>query len=151
MGLRDDVKARLPALLLHEGVWEGTYQTVDLKGDVVDRHRSRVECLFPDDGPYAYFQKNVFTWKDGKETVVEFGGELREDKIYWDTERFSGYGWTTFGDVVMLQLERKDEPGSSFIEVIALGASGTDRLRTWHWFRDGIPYQRTLCNERLIR
>ncbi len=151
MGHRDDIQAVMPAMLLHEGVWQGDYQTIDLDGNVVDRHHARVECIFPDDGPYAYIQKNHFTWDAGKEVRLEFGGELQGDRLFWDTDRFTGYGWATRDDVVMLSLDRKDEPGASFVEVIIIGKDRNHRVRTWHWFKDGMPYQRTLCNEKLIR
>ncbi len=147
MSHRDDIAERMPAMLLHEGVWQGVYRVVDLDGNVIDRHDSRVECVFPDDGLWAYVQKNRFTWPDGREFVAEFGGKLRGDRLYWDTDRFSGYGWATHDNVVMLTLDRKDRPGESFTEVIVLAPDGSHRARTWHWFRDGALYQRTLCDE----
>ena len=104
----------------------------------------------PDDGPFAYVQRNLFTWNDGREYRVEFGGELRDGRIWWDTERFSGYGWATRDDVVLLTLDRKDEPGSSFTEVIVLSPDGEHRARTWHWFRDGRLLKRTLCDEHRV-
>jgi hypothetical protein len=142
--------ACMPAMLLHEGNWEGAYRVVDLDGNVIDQHESRVECRFPENGPYAYVQKNHFSWPDGREFHAEFGGELRGDRLYWDTDRFSGYGWATLDDVVMLTLDRKDRPGEKFTEVIVLAPDGSHRARTWHWFRDGILYQRTLCDEQRV-
>jgi hypothetical protein len=151
VGHRDDMQMIMPAMLLHEGIWEGDYQTVNMEGEIIDRHRAQVECIFPDDGPFAYYQKNHFYWEDGKEVRLEFGGELQGERLYWDTDRFSGFGWATYNNVVMLSLDRKDEPGASFFEVIIIGSDHKHRVRTWHWFKDGAPYQRTLCNERLIR
>ena len=138
----------MPAMLRHEGVWEGTYRHVDLDGRVVDEHASRVECVFPDAGPFAYIQKNRFMWTDGRVVELEFGGELKDERIWWDTDRFSGFGWQTHDDVVLLSLDRKDEPGVTFTEVIVLAPDPAHRARTWHWFRDGRLYQRTLCDER---
>lgn len=150
MGHRDDIKAVMPAMLRHEGVWEGTYRVVDLDGRIVDEHASRVECRFPDNGPYVYAQRNRFTWPDGRVYEAEFGGVLRGERIYWDTDRFSGYGWATQDDVVLLTLDRKDRPGETFTEVIVLAPDGSHRARTWHWLRDGRLFQRTLCDERRI-
>lgn len=144
---RDDVSAALPTLLLHEGVWRGRYRTVDLDGRVVDEHASEVECLFPQDGPHHYVQRNRFRWDDGRSKVSEFGGVLKDDRIYWDTDAFRGYGWSTADDVVLLTLERKDFPDTTFTEIILLGADRSNRARTWHWFRAGRLYQRTLCDE----
>jgi hypothetical protein len=47
----------------------------------------------------------------------------------------------------MLKLDRKDEPGVSFIEMISLSSDRRTRARTWQWFRNGDPFRRTLCDE----
>ena len=150
MSHRAQIERVMPAMLLHEGVWEGTYRIVDLEGRVTDQYASRIECMFPDDGPFAYLQKNHYTWDDGRTMQLEFGGEIRGDRLYWDTERFSGYGWATDDDIVLLTLDRKDEPGVSFTEMIVLAPNRNHRARTWHWFRDGKLFQRTLCDERRV-
>jgi hypothetical protein len=138
----------MPALLAHEGTWSGTYRVVDLQGETVDTHESCVECVFPDVGPFHYVQRNRFTWSDGKTHSVEFGGVLRDTRIFWDTDTFTGYGWTTRDNVVLLTLDRKDVVDASFTEIIVLGKNPDHRARTWHWFRNGLLYQRTLCDER---
>ena len=148
MGNRQELERSMPALLTHEGVWEGIYQIVDVHGRLTDEHRSRVECVFPDHGPFHYVQRNHFEWEDGRVYEVEFGGTLDGDRVVWDVETFAGHAWVTAGDVILLQLDRKDEPGATFTEIIVPGADGETRARTWHWFRDGTLYQRTLCNER---
>ena len=71
---------------------------------------------------------------------------LEGDRLFWDTPAFRGYGWTTLDDVRLLTLDRKDVPDASFTEIIVLG-DANNRARTWHWFRDGRLYQRTLCDE----
>ena len=147
MNNREQIERAMPSLLLHEGVWTGRYRTVDLNGGTVDEHESRVECLFPDNGRYHYVQRNAFRWADGRTHEVEFGGVLRDERIFWDTETFAGYGWTTRDDVVLLTLDRKDVANASFTEIIVLGGDRNNRARTWHWFQDGVLYQRTLCDE----
>ena len=150
MGHRAELKKRMPALLLHEGTWTGTYRFINQDGKLIDEYESRIECVFPDDGPWVYVQKNFYEWPDGRVFETEFGGELKGDRIWWDTDRFSGYGWTTHDDIVMLTLDRKDNPGEQFSEMILLGADRNYRARTWQWFRDGRPFQRTLCDERRV-
>ena len=150
MGHRADLERHMPAMLLHEGTWEGTYRFVNLEGKVIDQYQSRIECVFPDDGPWVYVQKNHYAWPDGRVFETGFGGELRGDRIWWDTDRFRGYGWATLDDIVMLTLDRKDNPGESFSEMIVLAPDRNYRARTWQWFRDGKPFQRTLCDERKV-
>ena len=128
----------------------GRYRHIDTDGVLLDEHETRVECVFPETGPYAYVQRNRFEWPDGRTREVEFGGVLEGDRIFWDTDTFAGYGWTTRDGVILLTLDRKDLPDASFTEIIVLGPGGDDRARTWHWFRDGALFQRTLCDERRL-
>lgn len=140
----------MPGIYKHEGAWEGTYRHVSLNGETLDVHKSQVECIFPDSGEVIYIQKNAFAWDDGRRYENEFSGILRNNKIYWDTPTFSGFGWMGGDIIFLLELDRKDEIGASFHEAIVLGSTGKHRARTWHWFKDGQCYKRTLCDEHLI-
>lgn len=142
-----EFRKAMPALVAHEGEWESIYRHVDLDFTLIDQHRMWTRCEFPDTGPYAYIQHNRLTWDDGRTAERSFGGVYRDGLIYWDTDRFSGYGWQTLEGVAMLRLNRKDEPGVHFIEAIMLGGDGRSRARTWQWFRDETPFRRTLCDE----
>jgi hypothetical protein len=137
----------MPNMLLHEGEWEGIYRHIDLYGGLIDQHRMTTICEFPTDGEFAYIQHNHLRWGGGREQRYRFGGVFRDGLLHWDTERFSGYAWETREGVVMLKLNRRDDPGVSFIEMITLGADGQTRARTWQWFRHGTPFKRTLCDE----
>lgn len=137
----------MPDMLRHEGEWEGVYRHVERDGTLIDQHRMWTRCEFPAAGPYAYIQHNHLRWDDGRELHYEFGGAFDGELLRWDIDRFSGHGWQTREGTVMLRLDRKDEPGVHFIEMINLSADGRTRARTWQWFRDGTPFKRTLCDE----
>jgi len=140
----------LPVMLQHEGVWQGVYRHLDLEGNVIEKLDSKVICEFPTSGKSAYTQHNHFTYADGSQKEVSFPGVQRGDRIWWDTETFQGYGWEAGANTVMLKLDRKDIPGAYFLEVIVLSENNIDRARTWHWFKDGKLFQRTLCDERRV-
>lgn len=137
----------MPNMLRHEGVWEGTYRHVDRDGSLVDIHHMRTRCEFPVNGDFAYIQYNLLKWGDGRTVQRDFGGAYRDGMLWWDTERFHGHGWETRDGIVMLRLVRKDEPGVRFTEMIELSDDGQTRARTWQWFRNGVPFRRTLCDE----
>jgi len=137
----------MPNMLRHEGTWEGVYRHVDRDGTLVDQHEMTTVCEFPSGGEFAYVQHNHLRWNDGREARRSFGGVFRDGLLWWDNERFAGYGWETREGVLMLKLDRKDEPGVHFIEMITLSGDGQTRARTWQWFRDGVPFRRTLCDE----
>lgn len=142
-----DFRTAMPALVAHEGEWQGIYRHVDRNFTLVDQHHMWTRCEFPDDGPFAYVQHNRLWWDDGRVAERRFGGVYRDGLIHWDTDRFTGYGWQTHEGTAMLRLDRKDEPGVHFIEMINLADDGQTRSRTWQWFRDGAPFRRTLCEE----
>ncbi|WP_235945486.1 hypothetical protein [Thermaurantiacus tibetensis] len=149
-GNRAAVAAAMPSLLAHEGVWEGEYLHLDADGALLDRHHARVECHFPDDGPFHYVQRNLFRWADGRERSAELPGVLREGRLWWDVQAFAGCAWEGGEGVILLRLDRRDAPGLSFTEAIVLGEGGKERARTWHWFRGGRLVRRTLCAERRV-
>ncbi len=144
---RDALDAALPGLTAHEGVWVGTYRHVDAGGRTIDVHASRVECVFPSDGPYAYVQRNRFEWPDGRVSTAELKGVFRDGRIWWDEPTFRGSAWTTDAGLILLDLDRKDDPGARFYEIIVMAPGGRTRARTWHWFKDGRLLKRTLCDE----
>ncbi|CAM3163057.1 DUF3598 domain-containing protein [Sphingomonas antarctica] len=136
----------MPEMLRHEGEWEGVYRHVDRDFTLIDEHGMWTRCEFPRVGPYAYIQHNRLTWADGRTEERSFPGIYRDGLLWWDTDRFSGFGWEMHG-VVMLHLDRKDVPDAHFTEMIELSADGNSRSRTWQWFQDGLPVRRTLCDE----
>jgi hypothetical protein len=140
----------MPEALRHRGIWRGTYRHIDIYGKTLDVHQSQVECVFPESGPVVYIQRNQFRWEDGREFKVEFDGYLKGNKIFWDTPTFTGYGWVASKNIFLLELQREDEPGAWFYESIVLDDNGTNRARTWHWFKQGECFKRTLCDESLV-
>ena len=78
---------------------------------------------------------------------MELPGVYREGRLWWDTETFHGSAWETHDGMILLNLERKDDPGARFFEIIVMGETGKHRARTWHWFKDGKLFKRTLCDE----
>lgn len=137
----------IPAMLLHEGWWDGWYRHYNGDGALIDQHKVKTHCEFPDQGEWHYVQHNWLNWEDGRMASYEFGGKLEGDRILWATDRFSGYGWETEEDTLMLKLDRLDEPGSYYVEMINIVPDRKSRRRTWQWFKDGQPWKRTLCDE----
>lgn len=148
---KQNFKDKMPIMYRHKGEWQGDYTHLSTEGEILDQHSSHVTCTFPDEGQYAYIQYNHFTWPDGHEEKVSLPGVLKGDKLWWDTPTFHGCAWETGDNMIMLDLERYDDPGARFYEVIIMGDSGNHRARTWHWFKDGKLFKRTLCNEYRVK
>lgn len=146
-GNRDALAAVMPSILRHEGQWRGVYRHLDSEGVLQDTHAALVSCELPDSGPHAYIQRNRFSWPDGRVHTAVLPGILREGRLWWDTDTFAGSAWEAGDGTILLNLVRKDEPGAHFVEIIVLGANADQRARTWHWFKDGALYRRTLCDE----
>jgi hypothetical protein len=146
----NQVVATMPALLRHEGVWEGTYRIVDAEGKLLDWHHSRIEVRFPAHGPHDYMQHNHFSWADGREWRVEHPALCRDGVLLWDTEHIHGKAWCVDERSTVLTWKRHDTPDAELYELIVINEHNTQRSRTWHWFRQGLLYQRTLIDERRV-
>jgi hypothetical protein len=145
--MRPELHRAMPSLAAHAGTWRGLYRHVDADGALLDLHEAEVRCEFPLDGPFAYVQRNRFVWADGREHLAELPGVFRDGRLWWDLPTFQGSSWEAGDGILLLNLVRKDDPGASFHEIISLGATGRRRARTWHWFKDGRLFKRTLCDE----
>ena len=140
---------KFPAHRAHLGGWEGTYRHINLNAEEEELIQSHVVCEFP--GTDVFYRQAIkLTHADGSVTHAGFDGYDRGDHLWFDTPTFIGKSWETEDGVVLLNLQRKDEPGAHFVEVIIMGEGGKDRARTWHWFKDGQLYRRTLCDERRV-
>jgi hypothetical protein len=150
MGIKDD----MPLLARHEGVWEGTYRYYDATGKLVDEHKSRLLCRFPEDGPYPYHQTNHYIWADGRTEVRDFPAEYRERRIWWDNDLIQGWAAELSiddkGRSVVLYWQRTGDPELYLYEMIQLSDDGKKRVRTWHWIRNGELETRTAIEERLV-
>lgn len=147
MNNRAELRAVMPAMIAHEGWWDGWYRHFDLGGALLDEHKVKTHCEFPDSGADHYIQHNWLSWADGREAVYEFGGTLDGEYLRWNTDRFAGYCWQTLEDTLMLRLDRLDVANAYYIESINIAPDGQHRARTWQWFKDGKPWKRTLCDE----
>lgn len=144
------IHTQMRPLMRHDGIWEGEYHLVDRGGKTIDRHRSRIEVRFPSEGPHHYTQKNHFTWDDGRETRGEYPGICRDGVLYWDNELIKGQAWSVDEYSTVLTWQRHDTPDAYLYEIIIINRSNDQRSRTWHWFRDGCVFQRTLIDERKV-
>ena len=137
----------MASLLRHEGIWEGRYRRVDREGRLLDEHASRIEVRFPDSGPVHYRQHNRFTWDDGHVVEAEHPAVCRDGVLHWDTPLITGRAWSVDERSTVLRWCRHDEPGAELYELIVINESSDRRSRTWHWFRGGEVFQRTLIDE----
>jgi hypothetical protein len=143
-----DIRSDMPVLARHEGEWEGVYIHVDPENNELDRHKSELQCRFPADGEFAYYQINTYSWPDGRREEIHFPATYRDKAIWWDTDRIYGRAWELDERTVALTWTRKDLPGSYLYEMIQISQDGNDRARTWHWFVDDKLVKRTLIKER---
>lgn len=144
------IKDGMPLLARHEGEWHGTYTVIDSDGNVLDRHRSILNCMFPESGDPPYFQTNHYTWDDGREEHIEFPASYADGKLIFKTERIDGFAWEVDDHCIVLTWNYLQTPGVKLYELIHLDDSGTNRSRTWHWLKDGVCFQRTIINEKKV-
>lgn len=146
-----NIREELPVLARHEGKWTGTYLTVDNDGKILDQHRSEITCQFPEGQEHPYYQTNRYTWADGKVQEYQFPGMYCDKRLWFDTERIEGRAWEADEAIVILKFEYKGIPDAYIYEMIHISACNNHRGRTWHCFKAGEIYQRTLIKEERIQ
>ncbi|NEQ53825.1 MAG: DUF3598 domain-containing protein [Leptolyngbya sp. SIO3F4] len=144
------IREEMPVLTRHEGKWAGTYTVIDNDGKILDKHKSLITCEFPEGQPHPYFQTNRYTWADGKVEEYQFPGMYRDNKLWFDTERIEGKAWDADDSLVILWFAYKEIPDAFVYEMIHLSKCNHHRTRTWHWFKSGEIYQRTLIKEERV-
>ncbi|MGK7908975.1 MAG: DUF3598 family protein [Synechococcus sp.] len=145
------IRDEMPVLVRHEGTWEGSYTVIDNDCKIIDQHKSRVTCEFPKDAASPYFQTNRYEWPDGQVQEYQFPGDYCDKKLWFDTERIEGKAWEADDSIIILWFSYKDIPDAYVYEMIHISPCNNHRARTWHWFKNGEIYQRTLIKEERIR
>ena len=123
-----------PVFKRHHGVWEGTYTLIDLQGRILDQHKSRLRIEVKKDG--TYFQRNTYTWPDGRQESHEFPGVFHDGALHFDTPRLKGRSLECTEDIIVLYWNYNHKPADSLAEIITL-ISDTRRVRTWQFIEDG--------------
>ncbi|MEM7704081.1 MAG: DUF3598 domain-containing protein [Pseudomonadota bacterium] len=135
------------------GVWDGEYVHLDASHEVIDRHRSRLICRLEDgaDGVAMLKQTNIYTWADQQQEVRYFEGVFRKDRVWIQNDLIDGWTSAISQDqtqrTIMVGWVRVAEPDFRFYELITLSEDANEKSRTWHWYRHGRLFQRTLINE----
>ena len=148
------LKEKLAGLARHEGVWDGSYRHYDDAGKLVDEHRSRVLCCFPEDGDHPYVQTNIYDWADGRSQRMDLPARFRDGRLWWENPLITG--WATElpmddkGRTMVLYWQRADDPDLYVYEMIQISDCGKKRARTWQWIRNGELVARTAIEERLV-
>jgi hypothetical protein len=150
MGIRED----MPLLARHEGVWDGIYSYFNDKDELIDQHKSRLLCRFPDEGPHPYHQTNYYSWDDGRTEMRDFPAEYRDKRVWWNNDLIVGWaaemGLDDLNRTVVLYWQRTGDPSLYLYEMIQISDDGQNRCRTWHWIRNGKLETRTAIQETLV-
>lgn len=147
------IAATAPLVAAQAGVWDGEYVHLDADNREIDRHRSRLVCRLFDgpDGAARLTQSNIYDWPDGSREVRYFEGVWRGDRLWIANELIDGWtgsiGLDPTARSIMVGWVRADEPDFRYYEMITVAGDGEAKNRTWHWYRAGRLFRRTVINE----
>lgn len=150
------ISNKLPLVADQAGVWEGEYVHLDESHRIIDRHQSRLICRLTDgvDGAAKLSQTNIYTWADGTQEIRYFDGTFRDDRIWINNNLIDGWvgqvALDPTGRTIMVHWVRAHEPDFRYYEIITVAQDGEAKNRTWHWYRHGRLFQRTVINENRI-
>ncbi len=143
----------MPMVADQAGVWDGEYVHVNEKHEVIDRHKSRLVCRLQEDDPAnaKLAQTNIYTWADGSREIRYFETLFKGDRLWVDNDLIKGWVGMDALDLtnrtILVGWVSKLDPGLSFYEFITVALGGNAKNRTWHWYREGRLFQRTVINE----
>jgi hypothetical protein len=146
----------MPTLAQQVGVWAGEYVHFDVEHREIDRHRSKLiaRLIKGPDGNERFVQSNIYDWADGSREIRFFEGDLKGDRIVISNVNINGWVAPLAMDetarTIMVLWTRAGEPDFRFYEMITTSEDGLAKNRTWHWYRKGRLFQRTLINEVLV-
>ncbi len=135
-----------PVLQRHMGIWEGTYTLLDPSGKLLDQHKSRLEIQR---NGSKYFQRNIYTWEDGRSESIDFPGELHDGRLWFETPRLSGSAVEADENVIILTWNYNNSPTQKLAEIIYL-VDEHNRCRTWQFIENGQIVRVMLINEHKI-
>lgn len=132
------IKAKMPLLARHEGVWTGTARMVTPDLTLIQAQDFILTIDFPDDDQdgRTYRQTNINLAEDGTQTRMSYIALLEPDAAP-AMARFEGAisGAVTELDdhTLYVTFGLPGVPGLGF-ELITLSSDGAQRQRTWHLF-----------------
>ncbi len=146
------IEQHMPVLARVAGCWTGSYTEVDMAGVVIDQYRFDLEISFPEVSGAAYRQKTRYTWNDGRvvNLVFDAGFEITAEgrpRICWDHPLMAGELFEVDDRTLQLRFAYKGDDKIAVQEAMFLSEDGQHRMRTWHWYKDGAPYRKTLVDE----
>lgn len=150
MGVISDT---MPLIASQAGVWEGEYVHLGADHVVIDRHQSRLVCrlLDDEDGQARLAQTNIYDWADGTREIRYFDAVCRGDRLWVDNVNIDGWvaaiPFDATDRTIMVAWTRAGEPDFRYYEMITVAEDGNAKNRTWHWYRKGRLFQRTVINE----
>jgi hypothetical protein len=146
----------MPIVAAQAGVWMGEYVHLDADHNEIDRHKSKLICRLFDgpDGEARLAQTNIYDWPDGSREVRYFDGVLQGNRINISNVNIDGWvaplAMDETGRTIMVLWTRAGEPDFRYYEMITVAEDGQAKNRTWHWYRSGRLFQRTIINEDFV-
>ncbi|RYY27035.1 MAG: DUF3598 domain-containing protein [Sphingomonadales bacterium] len=150
------IAEKQPIVADQAGVWEGEYVHLDADHNIIDRHKSRLVCRLEDgpDGVAKLSQTNIYTWADNTQEIRYFDGTFQGDRVWIKNDLIDGWTGAIEMDAtnrtIMVGWTRAHEPDFRYYEMITVAEDGNAKNRTWHWYRKGRLFQRTVINENRI-
>jgi hypothetical protein len=150
MGVISDA---MPLVADQAGVWDGEYVHLNANHEIIDRHKSRLVCRLQEDDPAhaTLAQTNIYTWGPDDQEIRYFETVFRGDRLWVDNDLIKGWVGPDNMDLtkrtIMVGWVSKLDAGLSFYEFITVALDGNAKNRTWHWYREGRLFQRTIINE----
>ena len=133
---------------------QGELKTAEEFNQLVIRTEGVNIIRLQDIGEARLAQTNIYDWADGSREIRYFDGVFRGDRVWIDNVNITG--WTAAVSLdetnrtIMVGWVRAGEPDFRYYEMITVAEDEEAKNRTWHWYRKGRLFQRTIINEKRV-
>tara|TARA_R100000365_G_C2728312_1_gene59089 strand:- start:410 stop:790 length:381 start_codon:yes stop_codon:yes gene_type:complete len=115
-------------------------------GKLLDSYTVDTLSRFPTDGSADYSLHIIHTWPHGKQREIMILADYRNNQLEW-RDRVTGQMREIDDTTVYVTFAMTDDPSVQVRGLMNVSPDGTQRARTWHWFKNEKLFRLSLAWE----
>ena len=140
------IERHMPVLARGSGRWTGQTRVISPEGKPLDSYTVDTVTRFPTDGSADYSAHVIHTWPHGKQRDIVILADYRGNQLEWRTPA-TGQMREIDDRAVYVTFSLAHDPSVKVRGLINISPDGTQRTRTWHWFKDEELFRLSLAWE----
>ncbi|MAN45268.1 MAG: hypothetical protein GYB49_11875 [Alphaproteobacteria bacterium] len=140
------IARHMPVVSRGSGRWTGHNRMISPDGKLLDSYTVDTLSRFPTDGSADYSLHIIHTWPHGKQREIMILADYRNNQLEW-RDRVTGQMREIDDTTVYVTFAMTDDPSVQVRGLMNVSPDGTQRARTWHWFKNEKLFRLSLAWE----